>query len=439
MSAGISSIAAGSWPRESTWKLSRHTPTFGWSASCDDAPRPAVVVDEPAPGQRLERHLDVVSRGEVAESAQLIGRHLVGVDGRGRHVAADQDDADAEALRGGEGGACAAQVVGEGVLVDALDVAQRLIEVQRQAEPAAQRADLLRAVVVGDQVGFEQLDAVEARRRAGVQLLGERTAQRHRGDGRLHRPTSRSLMYEMVSYSQQEGSSKLRVVTAEPRPEPLRDAERTRADLIEVATAVFAEQGYSGARVDEIAERTRTTKRMIYYYFGGKEQLYLAVLENAYRGIREAEQQLQVDHVDPVEAIRAVAEMTFDHHIAHQDFIRLVAIENIHRGEFIGRLDSLRSLGQPATSLLDQILTLGREQGVFRADVDALDVHILISSYCVFQVANRYTFGYLFDIDFTEHDDPRPPAADARRRRRRLAHLAADLREAGTPTPTAQP
>jgi AcrR family transcriptional regulator len=210
-------------------------------------------------------------------------------------------------------------------------------------------------------------------------------------------------MYGMVSYITR-GSSKLRVVTAEPRPEPLRDAERTRADLIKVASAVFAEQGYSGARVDEIAEKTRTTKRMIYYYFGGKEGLYLAVLENAYRGIREAEQHLQVDHVNPVDAIRAVAEMTFDHHIAHQDFIRLVAIENIHRGEFIGRLDTLRSLGQPATSLLDQILTLGREQGVFRADVDALDVHILISSYCVFQVANRYTFGYLFDIDFTERD-----------------------------------
>jgi AcrR family transcriptional regulator len=191
-------------------------------------------------------------------------------------------------------------------------------------------------------------------------------------------------------------------VTAEPHPEPLRDAERTRSELIDVATAVFAEQGYSGARVDEIAERTRTTKRMIYYYFGGKEQLYLAVLEHAYRGIREAEQRLRIDRVDPVEAIRAVAEMTFDHHIAHQDFIRLVAIENIHRGEFIGRLDSLRTLGQPATAQLDQILTLGREQGVFRDDVDALDVHILISSYCVFQVANRYTFGYLFDIDFTE-------------------------------------
>jgi AcrR family transcriptional regulator len=196
-------------------------------------------------------------------------------------------------------------------------------------------------------------------------------------------------------------------VTGEPRPELQRpelqrDAERTRADLLAVATEVFAESGYSGARVDEIAERTRTTKRMIYYYFGGKEGLYMAVLENAYRGIREAEQRLQVDHVDPVDAMRKLAELTFDHHLDHQAFIRLVAIENIHRGEYIGRLDSLRSLAQPATSLLDEILARGHEQGVFRADVEALDVHLLISAYCVFQVANRYTFGFLFDVDFTE-------------------------------------
>ncbi|MET0899874.1 MAG: TetR/AcrR family transcriptional regulator [Mycobacterium sp.] len=191
-------------------------------------------------------------------------------------------------------------------------------------------------------------------------------------------------------------------MAAKPKAELQRDAERTRAELLAVATEVFAESGYSGARVDEIAERTRTTKRMIYYYFGGKEQLYMAVLENAYRGIREAEQKLRVDHVDPVVAIRRLAEVTFDHHIAHDEFIRLVSIENIHRGEFIGRLESLRELSRPATTLLDEILAEGRAHGKFRADVQALDVHIVISSYCVFQVANRYTFGFLFGVDFTE-------------------------------------
>lgn len=181
--------------------------------------------------------------------------------------------------------------------------------------------------------------------------------------------------------------------------EKQRDAERTKAELLATATTVFAERGYSGARVDEIAEATRTTKRMIYYYFGGKEQLYLAVLENAYRGIREAEQALHVDDLEPLDALRALAERTFDHHLEHTDFIRLVSIENIHRGEYIRRLDSLRDLAQPAKDLLEDVLERGRRSGVVREGVDALDVHLVISSFCVFQVANRHTFGYLFDVD----------------------------------------
>ena len=191
----------------------------------------------------------------------------------------------------------------------------------------------------------------------------------------------------------------------EPKRELQRDAERTRAEVLAVATEVFAESGYSGARVDEIAQRTRTTKRMIYYYFGGKEGLYLAVLEAAYRGIREAEQKLQVDHVDPVVAMRRLAELTFDHHLDHQAFIRLVSIENIHQGEFIKRLDSLRTSATPALGVLDEVLDRGRAAGEFRDDVDALAVHLVISAYCVFQVANRHTFGFLFgrDLSAPEH------------------------------------
>ncbi|MGN8025820.1 TetR/AcrR family transcriptional regulator [Microbacterium sp. 22242] len=186
-------------------------------------------------------------------------------------------------------------------------------------------------------------------------------------------------------------------------PPQQRDAERTRAELLAVATEVFAEQGYSGARVDEIAQRTRTTKRMIYYYFESKEGLYLAVLEQAYLGIRAAERAIDVDSTDPVNAVRRLAELTFDHHVTHQAFIRIVTIENIHRGEFIRRIDSLRSVAQPAKTLLDDILERGRAAGSFRTDVDALDVHLVISAYCVFPIANRHTFGYLFDVDF---DDP---------------------------------
>ena len=186
-----------------------------------------------------------------------------------------------------------------------------------------------------------------------------------------------------------------------PIPERVRDAERTRADLLTIATQVFAEDGYSGARVDEIAERTRTTKRMIYYYFGGKEQLYLAVLEQAYTTIRVAENNLPLDDSAPVDALRQLAELTYDHHREHPDFIRLVSIENIHRGEFIRRIQSLPSLSTPLVSRLDRLLAAGRASGQFRSDVDAVDVHMVISAYCVFQVANQHTFGYLFGRDLS--------------------------------------
>jgi AcrR family transcriptional regulator len=199
--------------------------------------------------------------------------------------------------------------------------------------------------------------------------------------------------------------------TSEPQAR-LRDAARTRAELLEVATEVFAEDGFSGARVDEIARRTRTTKRMIYYYFGGKEQLYLATLEAAYREIREAEQELRVSELEPLDAVRAVAELTFDHHHRHEAFVRLVAVENVHHGEFIRKIDSLRSLSTPIVSLLGEVLERGRATGVLRGDVDAIDVHMAISSFCVFQVANNATFGHLFSRDMA--------AADVRERHRKI-------------------
>src|ERR1044071_9266005 len=182
-------------------------------------------------------------------------------------------------------------------------------------------------------------------------------------------------------------------------PERQRDAERTRGEILDTATAEFAERGYDGARVDEIGARTRTTKRMIYYYFGGKKQLYIAVLEHAYARIRAAEQTVNVDHLDPVMAIRRIAEITFDHHEAHPDFIRLVSIENVHHGEHIAQLPSLVSLNSPAIALIDEILTRGRAQQRFRDDIDAIDVHMMISAFCVFRVANRYTFGSIFGRD----------------------------------------
>jgi AcrR family transcriptional regulator len=181
-----------------------------------------------------------------------------------------------------------------------------------------------------------------------------------------------------------------------------RDAERTRAELLAVAARVFAEDGYSGARVDDIAEQTRTTKRMIYYYFGGKEQLYLAVLERAYAEIRAAERTVDVEHLDPVSAIRRIAEVTFDHHEAHPAFIQLVSAENAQQGRHMTRVARLVDLNSSAVAVLTGVLDRGRREGRFRTDVDALDVHMMISAFCFFRVANRHTFGAIFGRDLLD-------------------------------------
>jgi AcrR family transcriptional regulator len=141
---------------------------------------------------------------------------------------------------------------------------------------------------------------------------------------------------------------------------------------------------------------------MLYYYFTSKEQLYIAVLEQAYATARDAERQVDVDHLDPVSAIRALAELTFDHHESHQDFISLVAIENIHRAELLARSPALAELNNPAVDLIARILARGREAGVFRRRVEAIDVHMMISSFCFFRVSNRHTFGALFGVDMLD-------------------------------------
>jgi AcrR family transcriptional regulator len=143
---------------------------------------------------------------------------------------------------------------------------------------------------------------------------------------------------------------------------------------------------------------------MIYYYFGGKEQLFTAVLERAYSVIRQAEQDLDVEHLDPVAAIRRLAELTFDHHEAHPDFIRLVSIENIHEAEHIAASEQLGRIGSPALEVIRRILESGRKSGLFTAEVDAVDLHAMISSFCFFRVANRHTFGALFGRDLTAPD-----------------------------------
>lgn len=194
-----------------------------------------------------------------------------------------------------------------------------------------------------------------------------------------------------------------------------RDPEGTRRDILEVATHEFAAEGFAGARVDKIAEDTATTKRMIYYYFGSKEGLYLAVLEGAYERVRALEGNLNVDDLEPVEALRRLAEFTYDHHTSHESFIRLVQIENVHRAEHLAQSEQIADLNSTAVKTLESILKRGISQGLFRSDIDPLDVHMMISSYPIFHVANRHTFKSIFGRDMLDpklHDRYKKLAGD---------------------------
>ena len=188
----------------------------------------------------------------------------------------------------------------------------------------------------------------------------------------------------------------------------IKDAERTQAEIIEVATQEFSTNGYSGGRVNEIAARTRTSKRMIYYYFGSKEGLYRAVLKAHYQALRTQEQALRLDREPPVRAMRLLIQFTFDYHLDHADRIPLVMSENISRGVFINQPSIVEPLN--GVALVDRIYARGVEEGAFRAGLRAVDIYMSIASASFFNVSNRYTFAAIFNHDMTE------PAEVERRR-----------------------
>ena len=188
------------------------------------------------------------------------------------------------------------------------------------------------------------------------------------------------------------------------------DAEETRFNILEVATAEFADKGLSGARIDEIAERTNSAKRMIYYYFGSKEGLYRAVLERAYTAVREVDADNRRDDLDPDAALRDVVGVTFDYHNQHPEFVRLVMNENILRGAHVGEVPGIRERNRKVIDQLRAILARGVASGHFREGVDPVELHMTISALCFYNVSNRYTFAFGFERDMSS------PKALARRR-----------------------
>ncbi len=174
------------------------------------------------------------------------------------------------------------------------------------------------------------------------------------------------------------------------------DPARTMAEILQVATREFAAKGLAGARIDEIAAATRTSKRMIYYYFGSKDGLYLAVLEDAYRRMRSIEADLHLDDLAPLAALTRLVGFTYDHHRDNEDFIRLVMSENVQQGHYLAQSPRIHELNLTAISALERLLARGVDSGVFRADLRPLEVHSFISALCFFNVSNRHTFGLIF-------------------------------------------
>jgi AcrR family transcriptional regulator len=177
------------------------------------------------------------------------------------------------------------------------------------------------------------------------------------------------------------------------------DPEGTQRNIIDVATAEFAEHGLSGARIDEIAAKTRSSKRMIYYYFGDKEGLYLKVLEAAYSRVRAVEATLHLDDLEPLAALRRLVEFTFDHHDSNEPFIRLVMIENIHHGAYLARSKAIQGLNVTAIDTISRLYERGVASGVFRPGLDPIELHWQISALCFFNVSNRATFSKIFSRD----------------------------------------
>lgn len=187
--------------------------------------------------------------------------------------------------------------------------------------------------------------------------------------------------------------------------------QANRSRILRAAIAEFAARGYKGASMDAIAARTQTTRALINYYFGSKQTLYLAVLEQVYSEIRTAEAQLDLDQLTPIAGIRRIVEFTFDYYIRHPGFVQIVVAENQAKGRHLKLSPVMRRLNRPIIDRLAGVIARGQAQGQFRADVDPVEVHKAIAALGFFNMTNRYTFGAIFQRDMGSKGDV------ARRRR----------------------
>ncbi|VFR33072.1 Transcriptional regulator, TetR family [plant metagenome] len=178
-----------------------------------------------------------------------------------------------------------------------------------------------------------------------------------------------------------------------------RDADRSQQVILAAALQEFSEHGLGGARMERIAQRAELNKRLIYYYFQSKDDLFLAVLEEAYRNIRQAEQALRLGDMPAASAIRRLTEFTWEYYIAHPEFLTLLNSENLHQGKHLARSVHIRKMNSPLIESLGEILERGRREGVFRGGVDPLQLYVSIAGMAYFYLSNHYTLSSVFGLD----------------------------------------
>lgn len=181
-----------------------------------------------------------------------------------------------------------------------------------------------------------------------------------------------------------------------------RDAEKTKASILKAARDEFCEEGFNGARVDAIADRAKANKRLLYHYFGNKEALYLAVLIDAYQEIRRGERELHISQYDPIEAVDRVIRFTFRHFLANPWFPRLLSVENLQNARFVKQITDLDQIRSPIVGELNEIVKRGHAEGIFRTDVDPIQLYISIISLCYFYVSNMQTLSVVFGKDLSQ-------------------------------------
>ena len=202
-------------------------------------------------------------------------------------------------------------------------------------------------------------------------------------------------------------------MTKKPAKPITRDSEKSRANILQAARTEFARSGLGGARVDQIAKMAGINKRMLYHYFGNKDDLFCAVLEANYAHKRDSEKALELEQEEPVEAIRKLIALTWDYYLQYPEFLTLLNSANLHQAKHLKKSTEIRKMHTPFVSMIKGVLDKGVSQKIFKKNVDPAQLYISIAGLSYFYLSNQYTLSAIFGRNLLA------PAA----RKERLAHM----------------